>query len=352
MLVGWGFLKIASRPIYLSRQSPSVRILAQPFARRVIICYTIMFYRIGLLVAAVVALCTGCQRSGTSASPTAASPITASPNTHDTYAWAPCVVVQSPGGVAFNVQMAAAKRLELAGKLRWIRLNTSLDGAGLQYHLEARRLGLNVMSIVHLKDLERAGWEQTFDALQAMYPTDIWEVASEISNPDPAVNPVPITPDYYMQKFKALYDHVRTRYPAAVLANAPPPGSGGAGPAELETFFQQGLLDMNVVVALNVYSNTTLSRYATVIDKYATRLSGKRIWVTETGSANPDNQIAWVQEFYPRVVNSIHPEMICWYAMWGGDGVGSDNGFGLLDQVATGSPIERPLFKALVGSGS
>jgi hypothetical protein len=314
--------------------------------------YTIMSNGSGLLLAALVALCMGCQRTQTPYSPTAASPIAASPNNHDTYAWAPCVVVQSPGGVAFNVQMAAASRLERSGKLRWIRLNTSLDGAGLQYHLEARRLGLNVMSIVHLKDLERAGWEQAFDALQAWYPTDIWEIGSEISNSDPAVNPVPITPEYYMQRFKALYDHVKARYPAMVLASAPPPGSGGTGPPELETFFQLGLLDMDVVIALNVYSNNTLSRYATVIDKYATRLSGKRIWVTETGSANPDNQIAWVQEFYPRVVNSIHPEMICWYAMWGGDGLGNDNGFGLLDQVATGSPIERPLFKALVGSGS
>jgi hypothetical protein len=77
-------------------------------------------------------------------------------------------------------------------------------------------------------------------------------------------------------------------------------------------------------------------------------LAGKRLWVTETGSSNPDNHIAWVQEFYPRLANAVHPEMICWYALWGGDGAG-DNGFGLLDRVESGETVERSLFKALAG---
>jgi hypothetical protein len=120
----------------------------------------------------------------------------------------------------------------------------------------------------------------------------------------------------------------------------------------LEEFFKLGLLEMDTVVAINVYSNHALSSYATVIDRYAARLAGKRLWVTETGSANPDNHLAWVQEFYPRLVNAVHPEMVCWYAMWGGDEPGTDNGFGLLDRVASGLAIERPLFKSLVGGRS
>jgi hypothetical protein len=247
--------------------------------------------------------------------------------------------------------MDAVRRLQSAGKMSWIRLNTSLNGTGVEYHLEARRMGLNILSIVHITDLEAAGWEHAFDRLYSTYPSDIWQIASEISNPDPGVNPVPITPEYYMSRFTELYHYVKTKYPAAVLANAPPFGSGSSGPPELENFFKLGLLDLDAVIALNVYSNHALSRYATVIDKYAARLAGKRIWVTETGSANMDNQIAWIQEFYPRIVNSIHPEMICWYVLWGGDGGSIDNGFGLLDQVESGSTVERPLFKALLGAG-
>jgi hypothetical protein len=160
---------------------------------------------------------------------------------------------------------------------------------------------------------------------------------------------VTVTPDYYMSKFRNLYDYVSSRYPNVVLASAPTVGSGSGGSSELEQFFKFGLLEMNTAVAINVYSNLALSSYATVMDRYAARLAGKRIWVTETGSSNPDNHIAWVQEFYPRLVNTVHPEMICWYAMWGGSTGQSDNGFGLLDHVDSGQPIERPLFKALVG---
>jgi hypothetical protein len=301
--------------------------------------------RLALVLGASVFLYAGCLRTLTST-----SPINEVVPGQDTYAWAPCVVVQSPGGVAFNIQMEASRQLQRAGKMAWIRLNTHLDGTGLEYHIEARRMGLKIFSIIHLKDLESVGWETAFDRLFATYPSDIWEIAGEISNADPNVNPVTITPEYYMSKFKPLYHYVKGRYPGVVLTNAPPFGSGNSGSLELEEFFKLGLLEMDTVVAFNVYSNHALSSYATVIDKYAARLAGKRLWVTETGSANPETHLAWVQEFYPRLVNTVHPEMICWYAMWGGDGEGSDNGFGLLDGIAGGRGIERPLFKSLVGA--
>jgi hypothetical protein len=303
-----------------------------------------MANRLVLILGASALLYAGCRRQ-----PAAPAPVGGAPAALAVNAWAPCLVVQSPGGVPFSVQMSAARKLQQSGKLTWIRLNTHLDGTGLEYHLEARRMGLRIFSIVSLKDLEAAGWEAAFDRLYARYPSDLWEIAGEITNPDPSVNPVTVTPDYYMTKFRSLHDYVRSRYPGVVLTSAPTYGTGNAGASELETFFKLGLLDMDVVVTLNVYSHPALSSYATIIDKYAARLAGKRIWVTETGSANPDTHIAWVQEFYPRLLNTLHPEMICWYALWGGAGVGGDNGFGLLDQVESGQAVERPLFRALAG---
>jgi hypothetical protein len=297
----------------------------------------------GLVVCALVYA--GCQRSSNPASPAA----NAAAGPQMTNAWAPCVVVQSPAGPAFSAQMDAVRKLQRAGKMSWIRLNTHLDGSGLEYHLEAQRLGLRIFSIVALKDLESAGWTAAFDRLYAAYPSDIWEIAGEISNADPNVNPFTVTPDYYMSQFSRLYAYVKSRYPGVTLTSAPTFGTGTSGASELEEFFKRGLLDMDVIVALNVYSNPALSSYATVLDKYAARLAGKRLWVTETGSSNPANQIAWVQEFYPRLINTVHPEMICWYALWGGAGAASDNGFGLLDQADSGHAVERPLFTALVG---
>jgi hypothetical protein len=286
----------------------------------------------------------GCQHASNPVSPQSGVVVEQMTN-----AWAPCVVVHSPGGIAFNTQMDELRKLQRAGKVSWIRLNTHLDGSGLEYHVEARRMGLRTLSIIALADLESAGWESAFDRLYATYPSDMWEIADEITNPDPNVNPVTVTPDYYMSKFSNLYIYAKSRYPSVTLTSAPTFGTGTSGASELEEFFKRGLLDMDVVVALNVYSNPALSSYATVIDKYAARLAGKRIWVTETGSSNPANHIAWVQEFYPRLFNAVHPEMACWYALWGGSGAAGDNGFGLLDGVESGHAVERPLFTALLG---
>ena len=294
------------------------------------------------LAVAVLFLYAGCERLTSPASPTGAALTGQSTN-----AWSPCAVVHNPGGTPFTAQMDALRKLQRAGKVLWIRLDAHLDGSGVEYQLEARRIGLKTMSTIALSDLESAGWESAFDRLYATYPTDIWEIGLEISNPDSSVNPVAVTPTYYMSKFSSLYNYVKSRYPGVRLASAPTYGTGTSGATELETFFKLGLLDMDVVITLNVYSHPALSSYATVLDKYAARLGSKRVWVTETGSSNPSNQIAWVQEFYPRLSNVVRPEMICWYALWGGDG--GDNGFGLLDQVDSGSVVERPLFRALAG---
>lgn len=292
----------------------------------------------------VLFLYAGCERLTT---PTVPTEDVAAPG--DMNAWAPCVVVHNAGGLPFATQMNAVGKLQRAGRMAWIRLDTRVDGSGLDYHLAARRLGLKTFSIITLNDLERGSWETTFDRLYATYPSDVWEIAGEISNGDPNVNPFTVTPAYYMTKFAGLYNYVRSRYPGVTLASAPTYGTGTAGASELEEFFKLGLLDMDVIVSLNVYSNPALSSYATVLDRYAARLAGKRVWITETGSTNPGNHIAWVREFYPRLINVVHPEMICWYAMWGGDGASVDNGFGLLDGVESGDTVERPLFRALVG---
>jgi len=294
---------------------------------------------------AVLFLYAGCERL---TAPT--SPAGASPTDLNTSAWSPCAVVHNPGGAPFTTQMDAVSKLQRAGRLQWMRLDTHLDGSGGEYHRAARQMGLKTMSIVALKDLESAGWENAFDRLYAMYPTDIWEIGNEISNADPSVNGLTVTPAYYMAKLSSLNAYVKRRYPGTTLASSPPFGTGLSGAGELESFFAGGLLDLDVIVTLNVYSHPALSSYATVLDKYAARLAGKRLWVTETGSSNPDNQLAWVQEFYPRLVNVVHPEMICWYALWGGDGAATDNGFGLLDGVESGVAVERPLFRALSGA--
>ncbi len=267
-------------------------------------------------------------------------------------AWFPCVVVQSPGGTPFPLQMAAVERLHNAGRMDWIRLNAYPDGSSLQYYLKSRELGLKIFSIIHLKDLDSMGWHEAFDRLYAMYPADIWEIAGEISNTDPFVYPQTTTPESYMPKLIELSAYVRDRYPSVQLTSAPTLGSSG-GPAELERFIQLGLLEIpNIIIAVNVYTNEILDQYAGIFNRYRARMYEHPVWVTETGTRDPDRQISWVDDMHPKIRRTLNPDMVCTYELWGGDSgpAAKDNGFGMLDGLETTQYTERPLFRALTAS--
>ncbi len=269
----------------------------------------------------------------------------------DLQSWYPCVIVQTPGGNALDVQMDAAKKLHDAGRMQWIRFgHTDVNGSTMPYYDRARSLGLNIFSIVSLDQLEANGWEQTFDRLYATYPSDIWEIAGEVTNGDIYVNPQGATTiEAFMPKFRRLYEYVKKNHPEAVLTTPPTFGSVG-GPGDLEKFIKLGILDMDVILTVNIYTENALQEYGVVFDRYRSQLANKRIWVTETGASSPEEQINWVRNFYPRIINTVHPEMTCWYVMWGGDGTAQgDNGFGLLNNVQNGPVVERDLFKALAG---
>ena len=264
--------------------------------------------------------------------------------------WYPCVIVQpagNRGSPEFENQFTAVRKLQRAGKMNWIRLGNNKN---TDYQIESRRLGLKIFSIVDIDELEESSsWEDAFDNLHALYQGDIWEIGGEISNP--FINRHLLTPEQYMSKFKNLYNHVRSRYPGVVLTSAATFGSSSTfknnfGPAELQRFIELGLLDMDVIIAVNVYTEDALQQYASVFSRYSSRLAGKRIWVTETGSSDPNRHIEWVNRFYPEIIATLHPEMVCWYVMWAGDN-DPDNSSGLLNNVSTPNPEERNLFKAL-----
>lgn len=281
--------------------------------------------------------------------PMGPSPITNS-GFSNLQAWAPCVTVHTPGRFGDSTlenQMAEVEKLQRAGRISWVRFG----GDSLDYFIRSRQMGLKTFGIIALEELERLGWERAFDMKYRTHPADIWEIAGEISNSDPYVNPSgTTTPEIFMPKFKRLYEHVRTNYPGVVLASPPTFGSGSVGAVELERFIELGMLDMDVIVTINVYTEHALSRYSAVFAKYGSQLSHKRVWVTETGMPDPDRQVDWVENFYPKLVNTFRPEMICWYALWVGDQPGGDNPFGLVTNLNNGQPItERTLFKMLTG---
>jgi hypothetical protein len=245
-----------------------------------------------------------------------------------------------------EAQFEAIDKLQRAGRLSWVRLGgLSIRGDGQDYLQEAKTRGLKVFAIVNLDDLNsRLSWEDAFDEVYSLYPgVDIWEIAGEISNP--FINNPTMTPEEFMPKFKELVSYIKTNYPGIQIASPPTLGSVG-GPLEFQKFVELGLLDMDVIITVNVYTSDALRQYSSIFDRHSSRLNNHRIWVTETGSSNPDNHIDWVNNFYPNLINTLRPEMICWYALWTGD-VGGDNPFGLITGVESGEFEERQLFKEL-----
>src|SRR6476646_2382525 len=106
-----------------------------------------MSIRSVLIVGLCSLLYSGCrQLTQTSTAPTAPS----GGISLNTSAWSPCLVVQSPAGTPFRVQMDATRTLQRMGKLTWMRLNARLDATGLEYNIQARQLGMKIFSIVHL----------------------------------------------------------------------------------------------------------------------------------------------------------------------------------------------------------
>src|SRR3989338_2067956 len=95
--------------------------------------------------------------------------------------WSPCIIVQTPGfngSPELENQMRLAEELQKAGRATWVRFgNASVNGNGLDYFNRARSKGFKVFGIIKLADLERYGWEYTFDSIYQRFPADIWEIA-------------------------------------------------------------------------------------------------------------------------------------------------------------------------------
>jgi hypothetical protein len=280
-------------------------------------------------------------------------------------AWKPCVIVHSPGfpgNRVFENQMQAVEKLQKAGRLEWFRIGeANIHGGARDYAVRAKRMGLKTIAIIPTHDLELnpLGWEDTYRTFKHLYGSlvDIWQIGGEIQNPDPTVNLVTMTPEEYMRKFRNLYRYIKERYPSDMITNAPTFGSG-YGAEELQRFIEAGLLDIetdqllsrNLIIAVHIYTSNVLRDYGKVFNRYQSQLARKRVWVTETGVDGDREQVEWVNKTYPIIINTLHPEMICWYALYAGDPPEAVPGAGLIYNVDNGLPVvERELFKRLTG---
>lgn len=270
------------------------------------------------------------------------------------------VVIHTPGyeqgSNEYKNQMEAARQLQQAGCIGWVRFDASYGGNENTnwYYKKSKELGLNIFTIITLEDLETHGWNDTLDYFARNYPSSMaFEFAGEITNTDPSINPAgTMDPITYMTKLKATYAYAMQYHPElrGRITSAPTFGSGTGGAHELQTFFENGLLDLDgIIITLNVYTDTALVNYANVLNnpKFAQKLGHHEVWVTECGQIGTTEQIAFMEGFFPRLRSMLHVRNIFWYSMYDGD---SSNNYGLIYGISDEYFTPRPLFSALMDS--
>ncbi len=264
--------------------------------------------------------------------------------------WSPYINAHTPGGVE-SAYRDATTALISNGMLRGVRIEIDKRAYGLNnpYTKMFNSMGIEVLGLIDNYYLFDDNIEQDISNIFSAYPEiRYFQIGNEITTILPSSGPR-MSIEQYMTVLKKVYNFVRVNYPDRVLLTQSTFGSGIYGPNELSKMADLGLTSMspnNLIIAVNVYSSATLVSYPGIIND---RLGGYRVWVTETGTADPNEQISYVQHTYDEIRNYLRPERIYWYTLWGGDS-GNDSGFSLImNPYQYPNYAKSPLFKVLAG---
>jgi hypothetical protein len=263
--------------------------------------------------------------------------------------WSPYVGVHA-SGEAQAAYRDALGALQRAGRLQGARVEIhrhepvnpvikSIGGLGLEL------LGLIANEYLFVPDIERE-----IDRIFAAYPEiRYFQFGNEVTTILPPTGPT-ITIEEYAAVFARVYDHVQARHPGrAVLLTQSSLGSGLRGPTELEKLTQLALGRMDparVIIGINAYDPDAVSQYRGLLGG---ALRPFRVWVTESGMADPSLHVSFVHGKYPLLRQYLRAERIYWYVLWGGD-AGPDTEFSLIKHPARYPAYWRsPLFDLLAG---
>jgi hypothetical protein len=262
--------------------------------------------------------------------------------------WSPYVGVHVTGE-ALDAYRDALMALRRAGRLSGVRVELFPGHQANDHAVRAiGSLGVELLALVSNEFLFDPHIEARIDGLFAAYPeVRHFQIGNEVTTILPPSGPT-MTIEEYAAVFQRVYDHVTRRHPGrAVLLTQSSLGSGMRGPLELETHARLGLSQMDparVIVAINAYDPEAVNQYRGLLGG---TLRGFRVWVTESGVADPALHTAFVQERYPMLRNYLRAERIYWYVLWGGDS-GPDTDFSLIKQPGHYPNYwKSPLFQVL-----
>lgn len=279
---------------------------------------------LAILVSAAASLL-GCDQLRPPASPSPATPT----SQEVALAWSPYVGVHSDGR-ALRAYEDALSALLSAGRVTGVRMEIHRQAPVDPMIKSLGSLGLEVLGLVDNEYLFDPDIEGAIDRILAAYPEiRHFQIGNEVTTILPPTGPT-ITIEQYAAVFQRVYDHVQSRHPGrAVLLTQSALGSGLRGPTELETLTRLALSRMDpdkVIIAVNSYDPDNLSQFSGLLGG---ALRPFRVWVTESGMADPDRQVPFVRDKYPLLRRFLRAERVYWYVMWGGD-EGPDTGFSLI----------------------
>jgi hypothetical protein len=254
--------------------------------------------------------------------------------------WSPFVVVQPDDG-ALNGYRDALAQLTSRRAVAGARIQLFADGRSSPTVSLATSMRVEVLGIVDNMDLLSPDLEGTFDRYRSAYPqVRMFQIGNEVTT-----GAMPMSIDRYLDIFARIYAHVVSAYPDVTLVTQAAFGAGVTGSSDLTATIDRlrpYAAPPRVILALNAYTQTAIMAYEAVL-----RASPPpyRIFVTETGIADPASEIAYVMQTYPRLL-ALPAERIYWYALWAGD-TGVDSGYSLISRAATPPIVPGPLFQLL-----
>lgn len=269
--------------------------------------------------------------------------------------WSPFMVVHSDGGAVDGYKKALTE-LKSKGMVRGVRVGLSGYRDSIVQMINS--LGIEMVGIVPNASLFDPSPEAMISRYISAYPEiKVFQIGNEITTINQLHGLPRMTIEQYMDVFRKIYDYVQMSSSSVMLITQSTFGSGSYGSNELKRMVELGLKPnilspRRVIVGINVYTNDALNDYISTRNQYlgdSNQGGGYRVWVMETGSSNPSEQIAHVRLFYPSLASPLGAERIYWYVLWDSD-KGPDLGYGLIQNPHDSNRMSySPLFKVLAG---
>lgn len=265
--------------------------------------------------------------------------------------WSPYMVIHNPAGALAGYQQAVGE-LMAHGAIRGARVGISenevMGNSPNNINQWLASQGVELLVIVDNYLLLHDNLEEVMDRVIALHPgVTTFQIGNETTTIMSKTGPH-LSIEEYMRAFHRIYDYVSVKYPNIILVSQSTVSAGTYGSNELEQMISLGLTQMSpqrMIIGMNVYGGPTIAGNASVIN---TELRNYRVWITETGGTDADQQVGFVFNLYPVLRDQLRAERIYWYALWGGDS-GEGMGFGLIRNAETPPIWEGPLFETLVG---